>query len=40
MDIMTKILVALYEQAEQAQQTAKQLATLGIAQNEIGVLPG
>jgi stress response protein YsnF len=40
MDIMTKILVALYEQAEQAQQTAQQLATLGIAQNEIGVLPG
>jgi stress response protein YsnF len=35
---MTKILVALYEQAEQAQQTARQLATLGIAQREISVL--
>src|SRR5512144_3025832 len=37
---MTKILVALYEKAEQAQQTAQQLATLGIVQNEIGVLSG
>jgi uncharacterized protein (TIGR02271 family) len=37
---MTKILVAVYEQDEQAQQTAQQLATLGIAQREISVLSG
>src|SRR5512147_1235096 len=37
---MTKILVAVYEQDEQAQQTARQLATLGIAQHEISVLSG
>jgi stress response protein YsnF len=40
MDIMTKILVALYDQGEEAQQTAQQLASLGIPQQEIGVLPG
>src|SRR5512132_809246 len=39
-DIMTKILVAVYEEAEQAQRTAQQLATLGIAQHESGVLSG
>ena len=37
---MTKILVALYEQADQAQQTAQQLANLGIARQEISVLSG
>jgi hypothetical protein len=37
---MTKISVALYEQAEQAKQTAQQLSALGIAQNEISVLSG
>jgi hypothetical protein len=37
---MTKILVAVYEQDEQAQQTAQQLASLGIAQHEISVLSG
>ena len=37
---MTKILVALYEQADQAQQTAKQLTDLGIARQEISVLSG
>jgi stress response protein YsnF len=35
---MTKLLVALYDQAEQAQQTARELATLGITQREISVL--
>ncbi|MGZ9083725.1 MAG: YsnF/AvaK domain-containing protein [Rhodoplanes sp.] len=37
---MTKILVALYEQKEEAQQAAQQLSTLGIPQNEISALPG
>ena len=37
---MTKILVALYEQADQAQQTAQQLTDLGIAWQEISVLSG
>ena len=37
---MTKILVALYEQADQAQQIAQQLANLGIARQEISVLSG
>jgi stress response protein YsnF len=37
---MTNILVAVYEQAEHAQQTAQLLATLGIAQHEISVLSG
>ncbi len=37
---MAKILVALYEHADQAQQTAQQLADLGIARQEISVLSG
>ena len=37
---MNKILVAAYEQNEQAEQTARQLASLGIAQDEISVLSG
>jgi hypothetical protein len=37
-DIMAKILVAVYERAEQAEQTAEQLADLGIAQHDMSVL--
>lgn len=37
---MTKIVVAVYEKAEQAEQTAQQLANLGIAQHEMSVLSG
>ena len=37
---MTKIVVAVYEEAEQAQQTAQQLSALGIAQHEMSVLSG
>lgn len=36
---MTKIVVAYYDQAEQAQQSAKALGEIGIGESEIGVLP-